>query len=152
MQASLSPVCCAPFAASSMTMPRQAYCPALLTWLSLPLSVTPAGPFAVGVRELLGHYMVLEEQFMEDTSDMAIRIDEVVSLPGCLSAHKVHVCVCVLGLCRPCLWLEPPVAAACRAVTWPHAAVVTHAPGGCVVGKGSKQTPTQLMKSDTERR
>jgi hypothetical protein len=37
-----------------------------------------AGPFAVGVRELLGHYMVLEEQFMEDTSDMAIRIDEVV--------------------------------------------------------------------------
>ncbi len=40
-----------------------------------------AGPFAVGVRELLGHYMVLEEQFMEDTSDMAIRIDEVVSDP-----------------------------------------------------------------------
>jgi hypothetical protein len=39
----------------------------------------PAGPFAVGVRELLGHYMVLEEQFMEDTADMAIRIDEVVS-------------------------------------------------------------------------
>lgn len=38
-----------------------------------------AGPFAVGVRELLGHYMVLEEQFMEDTADMAIRIDEVVS-------------------------------------------------------------------------
>lgn len=39
-----------------------------------------AGPFAVGVRELLGHYMVLEEQFMEDTTDMAMRIDEVVSV------------------------------------------------------------------------
>ena len=43
-----------------------------------------SGPFAVGVRELLGHYMVLEEQFMDDTTDMAIRIDEVVSwLSGC---------------------------------------------------------------------
>jgi hypothetical protein len=38
-----------------------------------------SGPFAVGVRELLGHYMSLEELYLEDTTDMAIRIDEVVS-------------------------------------------------------------------------
>lgn len=46
-----------------------------------------SGPFAVGVRELLGHYMVLEEQFMDDTTDMAIRIDEVV--PGSLTSSVV---------------------------------------------------------------
>jgi hypothetical protein len=41
-----------------------------------------SGPFAVGVRELLGHYMALEELYLEDTTDMAIRIDEVVSAVG----------------------------------------------------------------------
>lgn len=59
--------------------------------------VSAAGPFAVGVRELLGHYMVLEEQFMEDTTDMAMRIDEVVSVlgsvrfrRGCSRQHSEH--------------------------------------------------------------
>lgn len=48
-------------------------------WATAVCCGSAAGPFAVGVRELLGHYMVLEEQFMEDTTDMAMRIDEVVS-------------------------------------------------------------------------
>lgn len=48
-----------------------------------------SGPFAVGVRELLGHYMALEELYLEDTTDMAIRIDEVVrcvltTAPSCV--------------------------------------------------------------------
>jgi len=31
----------------------------------------------VGLRELLGHYMALEEVYMEETVNMAIGIDEV---------------------------------------------------------------------------
>lgn len=61
-------------------------CPGFSSAASVHHDLFCAGPFAVGVRELLGHYMVLEEQFMEDTTDMAIRIDEVVSCAGC--AHS----------------------------------------------------------------
>lgn len=107
----------------------------------------PAGPFAVGVRELLGHYMVLEEQFMEDTSDMAIRIDEVVSAPvgggssclhtvapclgesiatvACTKSTQPHALMCAAGtldatdvLCRAVLWRCVLCCAVLRAGAW----------------------------------
>eukprot|EP00878_Enallax_costatus_P016453 GHUV01017258.1.p1 GENE.GHUV01017258.1~~GHUV01017258.1.p1 ORF type:complete len:570 (+),score=170.72 GHUV01017258.1:179-1888(+) len=74
-----------------------------------------SGSFAVGVRELLGHYMTLEELYLEDTTDMAIRIDEIVSgsltssmvddvffiLKKCgsraLATHSIHCACAVLG-------------------------------------------------------
>jgi hypothetical protein len=45
------------------------------------------------VRELLGHYMSLEELYLEDTTDMAIRIDVVV---GCVVLWPCSVIACVL--------------------------------------------------------
>jgi hypothetical protein len=76
-----------------------------------------SGPFAVGVRELLGYYMSLEELYLEDTTDMAIRIDEVVSsglsavMPVWIQLRRpsrVDLCVALIETmcCCPCL-LEP---------------------------------------------
>ncbi|WIA35384.1 hypothetical protein OEZ86_003832 [Tetradesmus obliquus] len=56
-----------------------------------------SGPFAVGVRELLGQYMALEEFYLEDTTDMAIRIDEVV--PGSLTSSVVDDVFFILKKC-----------------------------------------------------
>eukprot|EP00879_Flechtneria_rotunda_P019660 GHRR01020657.1.p1 GENE.GHRR01020657.1~~GHRR01020657.1.p1 ORF type:complete len:653 (+),score=242.69 GHRR01020657.1:85-2043(+) len=56
-----------------------------------------AGPFAVGVRELLGHYMSLEELYLDNTTDMAIRIDEVVS--GSLTSSMVDDVLFILKKC-----------------------------------------------------
>ena len=39
-----------------------------------------SGGLNVAVRELLGHYMALEEAYMGETTAMAIRIDEVGAL------------------------------------------------------------------------
>jgi hypothetical protein len=39
------------------------------------------------VRELLGHYMALEEVYMSETVSMAIRIDEVWGGAGHASQH-----------------------------------------------------------------
>eukprot|EP00983_Pelagomonas_calceolata_P005623 184055-Pelagomonas_calceolata.AAC.1 len=43
-----------------------------------------SGGLNVGLRELLGHYMALEEVYMEETANMAISIDEV-----CCEQHLV---------------------------------------------------------------
>ena len=40
--------------------------------------------FCVAVRELLGHYMALEEFYMNETVTMAVRIDELVCAPSVL--------------------------------------------------------------------
>ncbi|KAF6250525.1 component of oligomeric golgi complex 4, partial [Scenedesmus sp. NREL 46B-D3] len=57
----------------------------------------PGARGAVGVRELLGQYMSLEELYLEDTTDMAIRIDEVVS--GSLTSSVVDDAFFILKKC-----------------------------------------------------
>uniref|UniRef100_A0A7S3RBF0 Conserved oligomeric Golgi complex subunit 4 n=1 Tax=Dunaliella tertiolecta TaxID=3047 RepID=A0A7S3RBF0_DUNTE len=46
-----------------------------------------SGGLNVGLRELLGHYMALEEVYMEETANMAISIDELI--PGSLTSSMV---------------------------------------------------------------
>ncbi len=47
-----------------------------------------SGALNVGVRELLAHYMALEEMYMYETATMAIRIDEVCV---CVCVCNVHI-------------------------------------------------------------
>ncbi|KAF8060573.1 COG4 [Scenedesmus sp. PABB004] len=56
-----------------------------------------SGPFAVAVRQLLGQYLALEELYLEDTTDMAIRIDEVVA--GALTSSVVDDAFFILKKC-----------------------------------------------------
>ncbi len=42
-----------------------------------PIPAARSGALNVAVRELLGHYMSLEEMYMYETAGIAIRIDEV---------------------------------------------------------------------------
>lgn len=54
-------------------------------WCPQPPPPSPlpcrSGGLNVGLRELLGHYMALEEIYLEETARMAISIDEVGWLP-----------------------------------------------------------------------
>ncbi|KAL6746871.1 component of oligomeric golgi complex 4 [Haematococcus lacustris] len=56
-----------------------------------------SGGLNVCVRELLGHYMALEELYMNDTVAMAIRIDEVV--PGSSTSSMVDDVFFILRKC-----------------------------------------------------
>eukprot|EP00798_Chlamydomonas_sp_ICE-L_P008858 gene8858-3742_t len=56
-----------------------------------------SGQFNVGVRELLGHYMALEEYYIDETSGMAVRIDEVI--PGSLTSSMVDDVFFILRKC-----------------------------------------------------
>lgn len=73
-----------------------------------------SGSFAVGVRELLGHYMTLEELYLEDTTDMAIRIDEVVS--GTLTSSMVDDVFFILKKCGSRALATQSIHCACAVV------------------------------------
>ncbi|MEW5307113.1 MAG: hypothetical protein WDW36_009530 [Sanguina aurantia] len=56
-----------------------------------------SGAFNVAVREMLGYYMTLEEYYMDETTTMAVRIDE--STPGALTSSMVDDVFFIMRKC-----------------------------------------------------